>query len=67
MLECALYKVNKDKFPSLFKNAVLGSLKSFFQLDHQVDISFYFTKVTALYYSRELVGLKPSCCTFKSH
>ena len=31
------------KFPSLYENVVLGSPKSFFQLDHQVDISLYLT------------------------
>ena len=33
------------------------SLKSFFLLDQQVDISLYLTKTTALCHSRELVGL----------
>ena len=50
----------KDKLPSLFENVVLGSLKSFFQLDFQVDISLYLTKATALHHSRELDGLKLS-------
>ena len=36
VLECPLYNI-----PSLFQNAILDSLKSFFQLEHQVDISLY--------------------------
>jgi hypothetical protein len=35
MLECPLYKPIRDTFPSLFENAVLESLKSLFQLNHQ--------------------------------
>ena len=35
VLECPV----RDKFPSLIENIVLGSLKSFFQLYHQVDIN----------------------------
>ena len=38
LLECPLYNLNIDKFPSLFENVVPRSLKSFFQLDHQVYI-----------------------------
>ena len=34
----------RDKFPSLSKNVVLGSLKSFFQLGQKVDISLYLTQ-----------------------
>ena len=60
MLECPPYKPIRDKFPSLFENVVLGKLKTFFRLDHQVDISMYHTGATALCHSRELVGLKPS-------
>ena len=33
ILECPLYNPIRDKFPSLFKNVVPRSLKSFFQLD----------------------------------
>ena len=33
----------------------MGSLKSFFPLDHQVDISLYYAEATALPHSRELV------------
>ena len=46
--ECPLYKTVRDKYPSLFENVVLGSLESFFQLDHQVDINLYIPKVIAL-------------------
>ena len=38
VLECPLYNPIRDKFPSIFGN-VLGSLKSFFQSYHQVDMS----------------------------
>ena len=48
MLECPLYNSIRDKFQSLFENVVLGSLKSFFQLDHQHDISLYVIEATAL-------------------
>ena len=39
----SMYNAIREKFPSLLENVVLGSLKSFFQLDHQVDISLYLT------------------------
>ena len=52
MLECPLYNSIRDtRFQSLFEKVVLGSLESFFQLDQQVDISFYLTKATALHHS----------------
>ena len=65
MLECPLYNPTKDSFKIhiyiyIFKNVVVGSIKSFFQLDHQVDISGYLTEATALRHSRILAGLKPS-------
>ena len=60
VLECPLYNSIRDKFQSLFENVVLGSLKSFFQLDHQVDISLYLMEATALRHCRELVSLTPS-------
>ena len=53
MLESPLYNPMRYTFPSLFENVV------FFQLDHQVDISFYLTKVTTLGHSRELASLEP--------
>ena len=59
MLEYPLYKPIRFKFPSLFENVILECLKSFFQLDHQVNISLCLMEVTALHHSRELVGLKP--------
>ena len=64
MLECPLYEPIRDKFLSLFENVAEGSLKSSFQLDHQVDISLYLTEATTLLHSKELVGLKPSRFTF---
>lgn len=36
---CPQYKPITDKFPLLFENVILRSFKSFFPLDHQVDIS----------------------------
>ena len=60
VLECPLYDSIRDKFPSLFENVVLKSLKSFYKLDHQVDISLYLTEATALCYSSELARLTPS-------
>ena len=45
----------RDKFPLLFENVVLGSLKS--SMDHQVDKSLNLTEATAICYSRELVLL----------
>ena len=58
MLECPLYEPIRDKFTSLFENVVLGSLKSFFQLDHQVDICLFLKKATALHKFRGLASLK---------
>ena len=40
-LVCPLYNPFRDKFPSKFENVVLGSLKSFFQLDQQVNITLF--------------------------
>ena len=60
MLECTLNNPIRDKFLSLFENVVLGSLKPFFQLDQQVDISLYLTKAITLCHSTKLAGLKPS-------
>ena len=39
--------------PFPIQNVVLGSLKPFFQLDHQVEISLYLPEPTALHHSRE--------------
>ena len=64
LLECPLYKPIRNKCPSLFEDVGLGSLKSFFQLDHQVDINLYLTKATALHHSKELASLRPPWCTF---
>ena len=63
MLECPLCNLIRDKFQSLFEK-VLGSLESFFQLDHQVDISMHFTEATTLCHSRELAGLTPLYCIY---
>ena len=61
MLEyCLLYNSTKIKFPSLFENVVIGSAKSFFQLDHQFEISLYVREATAPNDSRGLPILAPS-------
>ena len=64
VLECPFYNPINDMFSSLFENVVPGSFESFFQLDHQVNISLYLTESTSLHRSRELTGLKPSWCAF---
>jgi len=38
--------------PILYENVVLGSLKIFFQLNHEVDCSLYLMKATAFYHSK---------------
>ena len=52
-LECLQYNSIRDEFQSLFENVVLWSLKSFFQLDHDVNISLYLTEATPLRHCRE--------------
>ena len=37
MLGCPFYNFIRDRFPPPFYNIVIGSLKSFFQLDYQID------------------------------
>ena len=64
VLECPLYHSIRRKFQSLFEKLVTGSLKYLFQVDHQLDISLYLTKVAALYRSRELALLTYHWCTF---
>jgi hypothetical protein len=51
----------RDKFQSLHESVLLGSLKSFFQLDHQVELASISQKTTALYRSKKLVGLLQPC------
>ena len=46
--ECLIHISIKTIIPSLFENVVLGSLKSIFQLDHQLHISLYLTQASAL-------------------
>ena len=50
------------KLKSSFENAISSSLKSFFQLDHQVDISCLSHRgyCTLLSYSKDVVVLTPS-------
>ena len=38
MLKCPLYNSLRVRFPSLFHNLVLGNLKAFSQVNHQVGI-----------------------------
>jgi hypothetical protein len=64
VFECLLYNPIREKFLSLFKNVVPGSLKSFFQWDQQVNVRLYLTEATALCHSRELIGLESLWCTF---
>ena len=51
VLECPLYTFIRYKFQALFEKLVLGSLKYFFQLDHQVDINLYLTEAYRLHHS----------------
>ena len=48
----------------VIEDVVLGSPKSFFQVDHQVDVSHYLMDTSTLHHSRELAWLTPSYCTF---
>ena len=54
------------KVSSLFENVVLGSLKSYFQVEHQHDNNIYLTKVKALHHSRESTGWKLLWCNLVS-
>jgi hypothetical protein len=60
MLECPLYNSITDKFQPLLERVVLESLKSFFQLDHQVQITLHLTDATTLCHCRELPSLTSS-------
>ena len=42
LLEYPLYNSISDEFLLLFHNVILGSPKSFFWPDHQVDINIYY-------------------------
>ena len=66
VLECLLYNYARDTYSSIFHNVISWSQKSFFQLDHDVDISFYLTKAIGLYHSSKLVISTPSWCIFTS-
>ena len=61
---CPLYNSIKDKFQTLYENVLLLSItfKSFFQLDHEVDISLYIMEATTLRHPTKLANLKPSWC-----
>ena len=56
---CNLLEISFHHYLLLFENVVPGSLKSFFQLNLQVEICLYLTEATALHHSRELICLKP--------
>ena len=47
----------------LKRQSILGRLKYLFQLDHQVHISLYLMKATALRHCRELASLNLPRCT----
>ena len=64
MLECPLYNSTRDKFLSLFEIIVFWSFESFFQLDHQVDISLYLIEATTLHHFGESTSLTLLLCTF---
>ena len=65
VFECSQYNPVKDKFPSLFENVVLGSLESLFESNHQLTLVSISRRLLHVpHHSRELVGLKPSRCTF---
>ena len=55
VLESPMYNSKRVKFQSAFDKVVLGSLKSFFQLDHKSILASI---------SQDLTGLTPSWCTF---
>ena len=65
MLECILDKPIGDKFPSLFEN--VGILKSFFQLDHQVDSRLYLNEATTLCHSKKIRWFVIIMMYFQSH
>ena len=50
MLVRPLYNPIRDKYSSIYENIVPRSLKSFFQLDQQVNISLYLTEATTLHH-----------------
>ena len=52
-------------FPLFQNHVVVDILMSFFQLDHEVDISFYLKEFIALCYSRELVFFDTNLVCFQ--
>ena len=54
----------KQHFQFKHVSTLLGSLESFFQVDHQVDVSRDLIDTTAVCHSKELVRLMPFYCTF---
>ena len=61
-----LYNSIRDRFQSLFETVVSRSFKSFFQLEHQVDISCLSHRdyCTLLSHFRKVAGLTPFWCAF---
>ena len=53
------YNPIRDEFSPIFENIVLESLRYFFQLDNQLDITLYLMDITVLCHSRKLAVLKP--------
>ena len=51
VLECPLCNLTRDNFLLLFEKVVLGSLKCFFQLNQQLEISLYLKEAIALCHS----------------
>ena len=49
VLVCPLYNFIRDKFISLYVNVSLDNLKSFFWLDHYIDINLCLMEATTLY------------------
>ena len=53
-------------FRHLFENVVLGSLKSFFQLNQEVDTVFYHTETTTLHHSKRNTSFENIFMYFQS-
>ena len=55
VMEYLLYNYIRDTYFSILHNVISWSLKSLFQLDHDVDISFYRMEAIGIYHYRELL------------
>ena len=65
VLECPYMTPVKISFDQYLIMLYLGVSSLFFQLNRQVDISFYLIEANALCHSRELGSLTQYLCTFK--